>query len=92
MNIRSVIVLPSPSLGSFSLSSRSNLPFLLVGASISISVDEVIRSAVAEERSFVSRLENTLIEGKEDNELEKMLTKRESLYNVSAIFHVVIGA
>ena len=33
-----------------------------------------------------------MIEGKSDRELKTMLSKRESLYNVSAIFHVVIGA
>ena len=33
-----------------------------------------------------------MIEGKSEDDLKKMLTKRESLYNVSAIFHVVIGA
>jgi len=33
-----------------------------------------------------------MIEGKSEDDLQKMLTKRESLYNVSAIFHVVIGA
>jgi len=33
-----------------------------------------------------------MIEGKSDDDIQKMLTKRESLYNVSAIFHVVIGA
>ena len=33
-----------------------------------------------------------MIEGKSEDNLKKMLTKRESLYNVSAIFHVVIGA
>jgi len=33
-----------------------------------------------------------MIEGKSEDDLQNMLTKRESLYNVSAIFHVVIGA
>ena len=33
-----------------------------------------------------------MIENKRDEELKKMLSKRESLVNVSAIFHVIIGA
>ncbi len=35
---------------------------------------------------------NPLIKGKREQELEEMLSQRESLLNVSAIFHVVIGA
>ena len=33
-----------------------------------------------------------IINGKTDEETAKMISKRETLYNVSAIFHVIIGA
>jgi len=33
-----------------------------------------------------------MIEGKSDEDIQKMISKRETLWNVSAIFHVVLGA
>ena len=33
-----------------------------------------------------------MINGKTEEEIVKMISKRESLFNVSAIFHVILGA